>query len=119
MKRKILIIIAILILSSNSYAKTKEWHEHTGLYQYKMDRWNTSRLLEKLSFSANFITSFLPNTTKIISNADNNMELLKYYSVNLSICIDEINHKKDTKEIMQNSNIIDIAKFCTDSMKWN
>lgn len=112
------LLLSIFILTSLSYAQDKEWHEHTGLYQYKMDRWGTSRILEKLSFSANFITSFLPTTTKIISNSENNMQLLKFYSLNLSICIDEINHQKESKEVMKNSNIIDIAKFCTDTMKW-
>ncbi len=107
--------ILMLIFAINSFAQEKTWYQHGELYKYTMKEWKKSRLLEKLSFSANFITNFCPKITKDIKKTgDNSLELLKLYSTNLSICIDE-SYSKNT----QNFDIIKIAENCKINMNWN
>jgi hypothetical protein len=114
MIKKSMVIIMIL-LATNLNAQEKKWYQHGELYKYKMNKWHNSSLLEKLSFSANFITLKSP---KVIEDTktygDMKMEILKLYSTNLSICIDQAND-----ESMKDFKILDTAQSCLMFLKWD
>ncbi len=113
LKKSILIIF--LLITTNSIADDKQWYQHGELYKYNMDKWHNSSLLEKLSFSANYITLKSPKVIAITKQyGDMKMEILKLYSTNLSICIDEANI-----DSMKDIQILATAQSCIIFMKWN
>jgi hypothetical protein len=115
MVKKFIIFIALLFATTNINAVEKQWYQHGELYKHTMMEWKKSNLLEKLSFSANYISTYCPNIIKSTKQAgDFQLEMLKLYSTNLSICIDE-----SYVEDLKTWKILDNAAVCKNMMNYN